>query len=268
MLCVVSRPRTCPGEYAIVELVTERRTAADTPVIGVTGYADRRESPPQTPTFSLARSYAWAVLSSRGAPVILPPHLERPALRAVFDRLDGLLLSGGGDVAPSFYGEEDGGALGRVDERRDRTELALARWALAGEMPLLAVCRGIQILNVAAHGTLVQDILTELPDALDHRSVEGRPPYEIAHTVNVTAGSLLASLVGAGALDVNSAHHQAVKDVGTDLVVTARAPDGVIEGLEAPHLPFCLGVQWHPEAMVGDCPAMRRLFEGFISAAR
>ena len=149
------------------------------------------------------------------------------------------------------------------------TEILLARWALADKLPLLAICRGIQVLNVAAGGTLVQDIPTQVTNAVSHSSpVAGRPVPKVAHTVEVTAGSRLAALVGAGELDVNSAHHQAVKTVGAGLSTTARATDGIIEGMEAPDHPFCVGVQWHPEVMAESYPEVRRLFEGLVEAAQ
>jgi len=238
------------------------------PVIGITGHTEQSARPLNLPLFAIAPTYVQAVELGGGAPVVIPPHLEETRLRAILEHLDGLLLSGGGDILPALFGEQDSGLLWFVDERRDRAELALARWALAEKLPLLAICRGIQVLNVATGGTLVQDIPTQVPDALSHSIIAGRPKSSVAHTVEVAAGSRLAALVGAGELGVNSAHHQAVKDVGTGLVVTARAPDGIIEGLEIPDHPFCVGVQWHPEAMVESHPVMRRLFEGLIEAAQ
>ncbi|MEA3377412.1 MAG: gamma-glutamyl-gamma-aminobutyrate hydrolase family protein [Chloroflexota bacterium] len=241
---------------------------ADAPIIGITGYAESHETASEAPTFVLAQSYVQAVLDAGGAPIILPAHLDRPALRSICERVDGLILSGGGDVHPSFFGQKDGGALSSVDEGRDRTELALARWAMAQDVPLLAICRGIQVLNIAAGGTLIQDIAAGVEDALEHSSVGRQVKSEIAHTVEVSADTRLASLVGSGTLDVNSFHNQAVQAVGEGLVVTARAPDGVIEGLEAPGLSFCIGVQWHPERLVEGHPAMRRLFEALVAAAQ
>jgi putative glutamine amidotransferase len=236
------------------------------PIIGISGLVEQSARLPNLPLFAISQTYVKAVEQSGGAPVVISPHLEEAGLRAIFERIDGLILSGGGDVLPALYEDEDSGLLWLVDEQRDRTELALARWALAEDLPLLAICRGVQILNVAAGGTLIQDIPTQVLGALRHSSVAGRPTDLIAHSVDVAAGTRLASLVGAGELGVNSAHHQAARDVGDGLVVTARAPDGVIEGLEAPSRRFCVGVQWHPEAMVESYPAMRRLFEGLIEA--
>ncbi len=238
------------------------------PVIGITGYADRSARPPNVSTFALSRSYVRAAAAGGGAALILPPYLERPLLRAAFEGIDGLILSGGGDIHPSAFEEEDQGLLWRVDEKRDQAELSLARWALTDDLPVLAICRGIQVLNVASGGTLIQDIPTRVPNALSHSCVAGRPLPKIAHTVNVEPDTRLASLIGAGQIDVNSAHHQAADGVGDDLLITARAPDGVIEGLEAPDRRFCIGVQWHPEVMVEHAPPMRRLFEGLIEAAQ
>ena len=236
-------------------------------VIGITGYADRSPRPPNVPTFALSRTYVQAVAAVGGVPLILPPYLERPLLRGAFDGIRGLILSGGGDIHPSLFGEEDQGLLWRVDRQRDRTELTLASWALTEDVPVLAICRGVQVLNVAAGGTLVQDMPTQIPQALSHSSVAGRPTSRIAHTVDVEEDTRLATLIGAGTIGVNSAHHQAAHTIGDGLVVAARSPDGVIEGLEAPDHPFCLGVQWHPEAMIESTPAMGRLLEGFIEAA-
>ncbi|MEE8390824.1 MAG: gamma-glutamyl-gamma-aminobutyrate hydrolase family protein [Anaerolineae bacterium] len=238
------------------------------PVIGISGRTDQSARPPNISLFSLSQVYVQAVALGGGAPVIVPPHLEEAELYAIFEHLDGLLLSGGGDVLPASFGEKDSGLLWAVDEWRDQTELALARWALAEELSLLAICRGVQVLNVASGGTLIQDIPTLVPDALTHSTVAGRPKSSVTHTVEVSDDSRLAALVGAGQLGVNSAHHQAVKDVGAGLTITARAPDGIIEGLEQPEHPFCVGVQWHPEAMVESHPVMRRLFEGLAEAAR
>ena len=238
------------------------------PVIGITGYADQSVRPPNVSLFSISQTYVHAVELGGGAPIIIPPHLEEMELRAIFECLDGLLLSGGGDIQPSFFGEQDSGLLWLVDEGRDRSELALARWALAKELTLLAICRGHQVLNVAAGGTLIQDISTHIPDALNHSSVAGRPKSSVAHTVEVKAGSRLAALVEAGDLGVNSAHHQALKAMGDGLTITARASDGVIEGVELADHPFCVGVQWHPEVMVESQPVMRRLFEALAEAAK
>lgn len=238
------------------------------PIIGITGYADQSARPPNVAVFAIARTYVRAVSLAGGTPLVIPPYLENDLLRGAFDRVDGLILSGGGDIHPASFGEADSGLLWRVDKGRDRGELSLARWALKENLPVLAICRGIQTLNVAAGGTLIQDIPTQTSGALSHSCVAGRPLPTVAHTVSVAPDSRLADLIGPGEVGVNSAHHQAVKDVGEELTVVARAPDGVIEAVEARNHPFCIAVQWHPEAMVESAPAMRRLFDGLIKAAQ
>jgi putative glutamine amidotransferase len=240
----------------------------DSPIIGITGYADRSARPPNIAIFALASTYVRAVTMGGGTPVIIPPYLEGSALRSAFGGIDGLILSGGGDIHPSSFGEADCGLLWRIDRKRDHAELSLARWALREGLPTLAICRGIQALNVAAGGSLIQDIPTQVPNALTHSSIAGRAVAEIAHTVHVDAGSRLADLIGPGDVGVNSAHHQSVKAVGNGLVVVAQAPDGVIEALEAPARPFCIGIQWHPEVVAESAPIMRRLFEGLVKAAQ
>jgi putative glutamine amidotransferase len=237
------------------------------PVIGVTGRIEQSVRLPSKPIISMSRSYVRAVAIAGGAPVVTVPHADEEALRAVFERLDGLLLSGGGDVLPAFYGEDDSGLLWAVDQQRDRTELTLARWALSEGLPLLAICRGTQVLNVAAGGTLIQDIATGVPGSLTHSTVAVHPPSGVAHAVQLAEGSRLSRLFGTGEIGVNSAHHQAVKDLGAGLIVAARAPDGVVEGIEAPDHPFCIGVQWHPETMLETQPHMLRLFEALVERA-
>jgi putative glutamine amidotransferase len=198
---------------------------------------------------------------------MLPPVISVEDLSPLLNHLDGLLLSGGEDLAPERYGQERGPHLGRVDEIRDAGELALLRAWLSHGKPLFAICRGHQILNVALNGTLYQDIAESLPNALDHAFVPARPMERTVHTVDLQPNSRLARILEETTVPVNSAHHQAVAEVGRDLVVTALAPDGVIEGLELPDHRFCLGVQWHPEAMVKVSDSMWSLFEAFVEAA-
>ncbi len=238
------------------------------PIIGITGYADRSARPPNIGTFAVSRTYVHAVTRSSGAPLLIPPRLDPTLLRAIFDGVGGLILSGGGDIHPSFYHAQDKGLLWRVDEERDRAELALAQWALAEGLPTLAICRGLQVLNVANGGTLIQDIPTQVPNGLSHSSVAGRPVPDIAHNVTVEATTRLSSIIGEGTVGVNSAHHQAADATGDDLLVAARAPDGVIEGLEARDHPFCIAVQWHPEVMIDEPGSMMRLFEALVQAAQ
>ncbi|NLE44415.1 MAG: gamma-glutamyl-gamma-aminobutyrate hydrolase family protein [Chloroflexi bacterium] len=240
-----------------------------TPVIGITGRTDLSSQPAGICIVSVAQVYVDSVSWSHGAPVIVPPGLPESQLRAAYDRLDGLVLSGGGDIVPSCYGADDSGLLWSTDAARDTAEIRLARWALEDDKPVLGICRGIQVLNVAAGGTLIQDVATQLSASrITHSTAVSRPMDTVCHPVEIATGTVLAGIFGAGPLGVNSAHHQAILDPGSRLSVTARAPDGVIEAVEATDHPFCLGVQWHPEAMLKTYPVMRRLFDRLIAAAR
>jgi putative glutamine amidotransferase len=230
------------------------------PVVGVTlGDGDR-------PGYhSMREDYVRSVERSEAVPVVLPA-LGPEDAAALLDRLDGLVLSGGIDVDPALYGEPPHPKLGRVDRHRDEFELALTREALARDMPLLAICRGQQVLNVATGGSLVQDIPSELKGAVTH-DAPGRRTRR-SHTVEVTPGSRLGEILGEGTLSVNSFHHQAVDRLGKGLVVSARSSkDGVIEGVERPDAAFVVGVQWHPESFWKD-RSFQRLFDAHVQACR
>jgi putative glutamine amidotransferase len=190
----------------------------------------------------------------------------------VFGSIDGLLLTGGEDVSPARYGEQAHPSVVDVDPVRDDFEIALITEGRRRNLPILAICRGIQILNVACGGTLVQDIPTEVAGAIDHSwTVPPHKPYDLAHEVWLDKDTLLARLMrerlsDTDACEANSRHHQAVKQVAEGFRVSATAPDGVIEAIEDPAARFCLGVQWHPENFwrTGE---FRPLFEGFLEAS-
>jgi len=239
-----------------------------TPVIGVSGRIEESKNLEPLSVVTLAKAYVNAVIQSGGTPVVIPPHLPESHLRSIFEHLDGLLFSGGGDIAPAFYGEKASELLWRIDEERDQTEISLARWALAEGLPTLGICRGIQVLNVAAGGTLIQDIATQTASTITHNLVVGNSMSIISHTVAIQPQTRLSGIFGVGQLAVNSAHHQAVKALGAGLAITAQAPDEVIEGIEAVEHPFCVGVQWHPEALVDEHPEMRAIFAALIEASR
>lgn len=210
--------------------------------------------------------YVESVRRAGGEPRILERTAGSPAYTIA--SIKGLLLTGGGDVDPARYKQQRHAALEEAEPGRDDHEIELVNSALEADIPLFAVCRGIQVLNVARGGTLIQDIPSQVPGALEH-SVDVAP-YAIAHEIWVTSGSLLWKLMqeklGEGdACAVNSRHHQAVERVAEGFVVTATAPDGVIEAIEYAPARFCLAVQWHPENFwrTGE---FRPLFEGFIEA--
>ena len=213
--------------------------------------------------------YRQAILHVGSEPRVLDPSL--PIEQALAD-IDGLMLTGGDDVAPSRYGEQAHPTVVEAETGRDEFEIGLINSARARELPILAICRGVQMLNVACGGTLVQDIPSQLTGALTH-SLPAPPnlAYTLAHEVWVEKDSLLSKLMRERLVDdtceVNSRHHQAVKDVARGFRVSATAPDGVIEAIEDPAAAFCLGVQWHPENFfrTGE---FRSLFEGFVEAAQ
>ena len=212
------------------------------------------------------------VLTSAGAIPWVIPLLEgnEAALRSIYERLDGLFLPGGVDVDPAAYGEPRTTLCGRTDPARDWTEVLLSRWALADRKPVLAVCRGAQLINVAVGGSLYQDVAAQHPDAIkhDHFPVGGRRRDELAHEVHLAPGSRLQRLLGTASLAVNSMHHQGIARLAPGLVPVATSPDGLIEGVEAANGQFLIGVQWHPEDLVDVDARMARLFAAFIDAAR
>lgn len=209
----------------------------------------------------LTHDYLLRVSEAGGIPVMLPPIGALP--EEILDRMDGLVLTGGEDVDPARYGMEPSPFLGKVDARRDALELALAKEAAQRGMPILAICRGLQVLNVALGGSLVQDLPSERPSALRHRQEEAST--EGTHEVRVSAGTLLAELAGSERLLVNSFHHQAVESTAPGLVESAQAADGVIEALEG-RAGFMVGVQWHPECLHSSFSP--RLFGAFVEASR
>jgi putative glutamine amidotransferase len=238
------------------------------PLIGIPCHNDKAQAEDYPPRFVMSQGYVWALQSAGAIPILIPLLTDQAALRDLYERLDGLLLAGGGDLDPSTYGEHPHPKLWEVDLLRDRVELTLARWAMVDDLPILAVCRGIQTLNVAAGGSLYQDVPSQCPSSIEHNWHRRQPRNYRAHTVEVAPGSRLAALIGAGTVAVNSLHHQAVKEVGQDLTATAVAPDGLVEAIESTNHHFVLGVQWHPEVLAQEDPRMQALFDTFVAEAR
>jgi putative glutamine amidotransferase len=213
--------------------------------------------------------YRQSVLHVGGEPLILDASM---AIDAALSGIGGLMLTGGDDVAPSLYGDAAHPTIVEAEPGRDEFEIGLVLAARERRLPIFAICRGIQVMNVACGGTLVQDIPSHVAGAIEHSlTVPPNQPYSLAHEVWIEKDSLLSRLMrerlnDADSCDVNSRHHQAVKDVAPGFRVTATAPDGVIEAIEDPSARFCLGVQWHPENFfrTGE---FRPLFEGFLEAS-
>ena len=231
------------------------------PLIGVTiGYSTHNRE-----FFTLRDDYVRAVEKAGGLPVVLAP--GRPEDSAdLLSKLDGLLLTGGADVDPGLYGEPAHETVTRVIPERDAFEIGLCREALRRDQPLLAICRGHQVLNVATGGTLIQDIPSQVEGARDHDP--DRERWETAHEVRILPRTRLREILGAETIDVNSFHHQAVRELGHGLVVSAASADEVIEGIEAPGRRLALGVQWHPEAFWDQPEDFQSLFEALVKASR
>ena len=224
---------------------------------------------PQPPSSVLGARYVHA-LAAAGAiawPIPLSP-ADEGLLRSIYERLDGLLLPGGADIRPSEYRASAHAALDRGDPSRDHCEAVLAGWALEDAKPVLGICRGMQLINVVRGGTLVQDLSTQNPGAQkhDYSCLATYPRDLLVHEIRTTTGSRVHALLGTNRTRVNSLHHQAIAELGHDLVASAFAPDGVIEAVECPERPFVVGVQWHPEE-IAHRPSMASLFEGFVQAA-
>ncbi|HET7877096.1 MAG TPA: gamma-glutamyl-gamma-aminobutyrate hydrolase family protein [Methylomirabilota bacterium] len=234
------------------------------PLIGVTTSITIDRHPERTYVNS---AYLRAVQQAGGVPVLLPPQLSAASLERLMRGLDGLLLTGGGDIEPALFGEAPHPTLSEVAPARDTLEIGAIRLALDRRLPILAVCRGIQVLNVALGGSLYQDVGTDPGTQLQHS--QEAPRDQPTHKVKLKPDSRLAETLGADELEVNSMHHQAVRNLGRDLIAVAWAPDQVVEGIEwVDASRFVLAVQWHPEELVAHSEAARRLFAALVSAAR
>jgi len=221
------------------------------------------EGEPPRPEMALGMRYLQAIEAAGGLPVVIPP-LPQEDMQELIGRVSGVCLSGGPDIHPSAYGQDEDPALGPTWMDLDEAELAVARAAFEEGVPILAICRGAQALNIARSGTLFQDLPTRFGADIRHR--RNGDELHVSHPVEVAPDSLLARSLGTTELEVNSFHHQASDQLGRGLRAVAWSPDGVIEGIEAPRRDFVVGVQWHAEAME-DEPAIR-LFEAFVEACR
>ena len=233
------------------------------PLVGVTLDSEPAGGYSKFPWYALRRNYAGA-LCEAGALAAALPH-EPEQAEALLDRVDGLVVTGGAfDVDPTLFGARTRHPAVATKDRRTAFELAAVRAALARDKPVLGICGGAQLLNVALGGTLIQHIPDEVPDCLEHE--QPNPRDEPGHTVALAAGTRLRAMAGADTLAVNSAHHQAVADPAPGVRIAARAQDGVVEGIELPSARFCVGVQWHPEFLLSD--GDRALFAAFAAACR
>ena len=237
------------------------------PIIGITPSAVKEDSPAfgNVIIYRMTNTYTSAVETAGGIPVVLPA-TDPSAAAQVVARLDSLLLSGGGDIRPSRYGDtgpQHEKTYG-IDDARDAWEDALLEAAFAIDLPVLCICRGIQVLNVFCGGTLWQDVPTEMPGAESHKQPEGGS-HLTAHVVR--ASGLLAEAYGMNEVGTNSFHHQGIKEVGAGLVACGTTPDGLVEAVVMPNKSFVLGMQWHPEAMFAERPEHEGPFRALVAAA-
>jgi putative glutamine amidotransferase len=229
------------------------------PLIGLTTYR-KIAADSGTPLFGLMQSYVEAVAAAGGIPILIPLGLDGDDLPVILRRLNGLVLPGGGDIDPAAYHGVIHEELRGIDADRDRIEINLAREAVRSEKPFLAICRGHQVLNVALGGTMWEDLASQMPGSIRHDYYGVGARTDRPHKVQVRKGSRLSAILGSEDVPVNSLHHQGVRDLAPELTVTATAPDGLVEGVEIVGHPFAVGVQWHPENLVGIDPAMHNLF--------
>ncbi|CAG1013712.1 putative glutamine amidotransferase [Anaerolineales bacterium] len=233
------------------------------PLIGIT--TRNGKDPDGHPTTALQQTYTNAIVQAGGLPILIPSMLPEEDFLALYSRVDGILFTGGGDVSLDYFNGADHPRIGEVDKSRDVTELSLMRSAVNEGKPILGICRGIQVMNIALGGTLYTHIYDQLPGALDH-AYPGDLRRVLVHPVNVDESARSAEIFGETQLQVNSLHHQGLKDLAPGLRAAGYAPDGLVEVVELPDHPYALAVQWHPEWLADQLPT-RRLFKSFVDAA-
>ena len=234
------------------------------PLIGITTGLTHNKA--GSPICQVGQAYSLSIQNAGGIPVLIAIGSDADTLSALLQQVDGLLFSGGGDIDPKhFIGDPHPKVYG-ISPERDVLEFFLVEKALAVDLPLLAICRGVQVLNVALGGSLYTHISDQLENPLKHDWFPGYPRDKRAHRVQLNPGSKLSSIYGSQNIPVNSLHHQGIQRVGDGIQVTATAPDSLVEGLEVVDASFAVGVQWHPECLPDD-PGSQALFRAFITAA-
>ncbi|PKM83449.1 MAG: peptidase C26 [Firmicutes bacterium HGW-Firmicutes-14] len=231
------------------------------PLIGVTCSYDLKDS-----RFFIPEAYINAIIRAGGIPLVLPGSGKTRGVRPYFNAVRGLILSGGGDIDPSFFNKEPVPALGEITPERDRFEIMMIKTALKKNIPVLGICRGCQVLNVACGGSLIQHIPSVIRKPLKHS--QSAPRWYPTHRITIDKSSLFHRIAGENTIMVNSFHHQSICEPAPGFRVSARSSDGVIEAVEHPGYRFVLGIQWHPECMVEKDSVSRRIFSAFIEAVK
>lgn len=235
------------------------------PIIGITPSGNTNSAGVRM--YSVAADYTLAIERAGGMPVILPLHLQN--IEQVLDALDGVVFTGGGDIEPSLFNQEKHETTDSIDEERDTYEIALMNGAFARDLPILAICRGVQVMNVERGGTLIQDIPSQTDSDMEHAQRRvGIGEHDIFQKASVQAGDHpLAQALGDGDVNINSFHHQALGDVPDSLQVVAKSDDGIIEAVYAPDSTYAVGIQWHPERLAAEHAEHQSLFNDLVGAA-
>lgn len=234
------------------------------PIIGVTVSSD--ENHDRTKGLNLKEAYFNSIRNAGGDPVPFPMDTSVEELPSIMKTLNGILLTGGGDIDPALFGGEPHPKVYGIDPARDAIEIALAKYCATKKIPLFGICRGMQVINTALGGTLYTDITEQLPGALRHSCQNSYPRDYLAHSVMIHISTRLTAITQLNQMKVNSMHHQGIKELAPELTLSAMAPDGLIEGIEILFHPFYLGVQWHPECLPNSAPD-QALFSAFIRVA-
>lgn len=232
-------------------------------IIGITTFCEER---PRRVNNSVSLNYVTSVKLAGGLPVLIPLTGDENDIENYLDMIDALLLTGGEDVSPALYDEKPIEKLGTISTKRDKFEVRLVLKALERKMPILGICRGHQLINVALGGSLYQDINSQLSERINHFPVKN-PVNKLYHSVTLEKDTKLHDILGVKELEVNSFHHQAVKGLGRDLKVAALSSDGIIEAIEYQGDSFLLGIQWHPEDLAADYPKFLELFKTLVDLA-
>ena len=249
-----------PREYNSNNKSDRKGTDPMKPIIGILGEVDEKR------TITMQDTYIKAIEQSGGIPLIFPYVVNKETMEQMVSLCDGLLFSGGADIDPKYYGEAIKETCGAIQEHRDALEWLAFSVAVAAKKPILAICRGIQLVNVALGGTLYQDIPSEIETPIFHRQKE--PKFDRSHEVNVVENTPLHELTGTLRIPANSFHHQAIKDLGAGLAVMATADDGIIEAVYSLSEPYLRAYQWHPERLYGSDPYSNRIIEDFVAACK
>ncbi len=232
------------------------------PIVGITCDYDLEKG-----TSQLHSGYYEGVLKAGGLPFLIP-NMDKESISDVLDNIDGLLLTGGQDVEPAYFGESPHPKLGFVNPIRDELEIYLCKEAIKKDIPILGICRGVQIINIAMGGTIYQDLDSQWDRGMLLKHSQSAPRWYGTHEVGLVESSILKKLIGTEKFRVNSFHHQAIKEIAPCFRETAQSEDGVIEGIESITNTFAVGVQWHPERMWDTDKRMLGLFMGLVNAAK